>query len=80
MSFRQHLHERAKGVNARVVLVEGDDPRVRAAAKEITEQGIAKVIVIGSRDLDPAHDSRLTAHVFDRGDDIRITSAPAQVC
>ncbi|HKP27820.1 MAG TPA: phosphate acyltransferase [Gemmatimonadales bacterium] len=61
MSFRASLHERARRVNARVVLVEGDDPRVRAAAKEIEQRGIAKGILLGEGGIDPSHDSRLTA-------------------
>jgi phosphate acetyltransferase len=61
VSFRQRLHERAQRVNARVVLVEGDDPRVRAAAKEIEDRGIAKVTLLVGTGLDPARDSRLTA-------------------
>ena len=61
MSFRASLHERAKKVNARVVLVEGEDPRVRAAAKDIEAQGIAKVILLGEGGLNPSDDPRLTA-------------------
>jgi len=61
VSFRERLHERATRVNARVVLVEGEDPRVRSAAKEATERGIAKVTLLGDGGIDPSHDSRLTA-------------------
>jgi phosphate acetyltransferase len=61
VSFRGALHERASRVGARVVLAEGDDPRVRAAARELSERGIAKPILLGSGGLDPAHDSRLSA-------------------
>lgn len=61
MSFRSALHERASRVGARIVLVEGDDPRVRAAAKEISERGIANVCLVGGAGLDPANDPRLPA-------------------
>jgi phosphate acetyltransferase len=61
VSFRHALHERAKRTGARVVLAEGDDPRVRAAAKELAERGIAKVTLLCGDGIDPSHDSRLTA-------------------
>jgi phosphate acetyltransferase len=61
VSFRGALHERASRVGARVVLVEGDDPRVRTAARELAERNIAQPIVLGGGGLDPAHDSRLAA-------------------
>ena len=61
MSFRQALHQRASRAGARVVLAEGDDPRVRHAAKEIAERGIAKVTLLGGDGLDPSHDPRLPA-------------------
>ena len=61
MSFREGLHVRATRVGARVVLVEGNDPRVRAAARTLEERGIAQPIVLGEKGLDPSQDSRLTA-------------------
>ncbi len=61
MSARGALHERAGRVGARVVLAEGDDPRVRAAAREIAERGIAKVLLLGPGGIEPAHDPRLSA-------------------
>jgi len=61
VSFRGALHERASRVGARVVLAEGDDPRVSAAAHELSERGIATPIVLGGGGLDPARDPRLPA-------------------
>lgn len=48
MSFRERLHERAASVGASVVLAEGWDPRVRAAAAAIESQGIATVTMLES--------------------------------
>jgi phosphate acetyltransferase len=61
VTVRGALHERASRVGARVVLAEGDDPRVRAAAREIAERGIARTLLLGSGGIDPAHDPRLPA-------------------
>jgi phosphate acetyltransferase len=48
MSFRERLHERAASVGARVVLAEGWDARVRAAAAMIESLGIATVSLLES--------------------------------
>ena len=61
MSFRGALHERASRIGARVVLAEGDDSRVRAAAQELGHRAIAKPILLGQGGIDPAHDPRLAA-------------------
>ena len=44
MSFRQSLRERAAKIRKRIVLCEGDDARVRAAAERIRAERIAEPI------------------------------------
>ncbi|MEO6068471.1 MAG: phosphate acyltransferase [Gemmatimonadales bacterium] len=46
MSFRQDLLQRAAKLKARVVLPEGDDARVRAAAERLKREGIAEPILL----------------------------------
>lgn len=46
MSFRDRVYERARGANRRIVLPEGHDPRVRAAAERIAAQGLGRVQVL----------------------------------
>ena len=59
MSFRSDLLRRAAERRARVVLAEGDDHRVRAAAEYLTREGIAEPIVLGSQGVVPEKDPRL---------------------
>jgi phosphate acetyltransferase len=59
MSFRAELLRRAAGRKARIVLCEGNDPRVRAAAERLRGEGIAEPIVLGNGAVDPAKDPRL---------------------
>jgi phosphate acetyltransferase len=59
MSFRTELLRRAAGRRARVVLCEGQDPRVRTAAQRLRGEGIADPIVLGRGELEPAADPRL---------------------
>ena len=59
MSFRSALLERAARRKARIVLCEGDDPRVRAAAQRLEAERVAQPIVLGRDGLDPAKDPRL---------------------
>lgn len=61
MTFRRALRTRAARAGARIVLAEGDDPRVRQAAEVLAEEGIATPIVVGGTGLDPATDDRLAA-------------------
>ncbi|MEP6571954.1 MAG: phosphate acyltransferase [Gemmatimonadota bacterium] len=61
MSFRRTLLERARRRNARIVLAEGTDPRVQAAAERLRAEGIAQPILIGPGGIDPARDPRLHA-------------------
>jgi phosphate acetyltransferase len=60
MSFRTELLRRAAGRRARVVLCEGEDPRVRTAAERLKKEGIAEPIVLGNGGLAPANDPRLS--------------------
>jgi phosphate acetyltransferase len=59
MSFRTELLRRAAARRARVVLCEGEDPRVRAAAERLAKEHIAEPIVLGAGGLSPASDPRL---------------------
>ncbi len=60
MSFLERLRERAGASPMRVVLPEGDDPRVQAAAETLTAEGLAHPILIGGANgIDPASDPRL---------------------
>ena len=60
MTFRQELIRRATARRARIVLAEGEDPRVRAAASRMRGEAIAEPILIGGPDgVTPAADPRL---------------------
>lgn len=58
MTFRATLHERARALEGTVVLAEGGDPRVRAAAAALRANAIARVVVLDGpvRD-DPRRDA-----------------------
>jgi phosphate acetyltransferase len=60
MSFRQSLRERAAKIRKRIVLCEGDDARVRAAAERIRAERIAEPIVLGGDGIPPGDDPRLS--------------------
>ena len=60
MSFRQSLRARAAKLRKRIVLCEGDDARVRAAADRIRAEQIAEPIVLGRDGILPGSDPRLT--------------------
>jgi phosphate acetyltransferase len=59
MSFRRELLERAAKRAARVVLCEGDDPRVQAAVERLRAERVVEPIVLGGGGLHPAQDPRL---------------------
>ncbi len=59
MTFRAELLARARARKARIVLCEGDDPRVRAAAERLRKEGIAEPILLGEGGLSPSRDPRL---------------------
>lgn len=61
MNFQQSLLARAARRQARIVLPEGNDPRVRAAAERLEADGIARPILLGSGGVDPATDPRREA-------------------
>lgn len=61
MSFRAELLERARARRARVVLPEGGDARVVAAAERLRREGIAEPILLGPGHLEPERDPRLAA-------------------
>jgi phosphate acetyltransferase len=59
VSFRRGLLERAAKRRARVVLCEGDDPRVQAAVERLRGERVVDPILLGGPGLDPANDPRL---------------------
>jgi phosphate acetyltransferase len=59
MTFLAGVRERAAGRRRRIVLCEGDDARVRAAAEILRRDGIADPIVLGASSIVPSQDSRL---------------------
>jgi phosphate acetyltransferase len=59
MSFRDDLLQRAAKRRARIVLCEGEDARVRAAAERLERDRIAQPILLGEAGLAPSRDSRL---------------------
>jgi phosphate acetyltransferase len=59
MNFRDQLLERAAKRRARIVLCEGGDARVRAAAERLERDRIAQPILLGDGGLAPTRDKRL---------------------
>lgn len=59
MSFRSELVQRAARRNARIVLCEGEDSRVKAAVERLRAEKAVQPIVLGGDGLDPAKDKRL---------------------
>jgi len=57
VSFRGRLYERARGAQKRIVLPEGDDPRVQEAARRLERDGLGVVELLGR----PLPASRLPA-------------------
>jgi phosphate acetyltransferase len=47
MDVLQRIQERARAAAKTIILPEGDDPRILAAAKIVTEQHLARLIVMG---------------------------------
>ena len=60
MTFRADLLARASARKARIVLCEGEDPRVRAAAARLRKDAIAEPILLGEGGLVPSRDPRLS--------------------
>lgn len=61
MSFRAAVRRRAAGVAARIVLPEGDDPRVQAAAEQLRAARIAEPVILGRQGVDIAAHAALPA-------------------
>jgi phosphate acetyltransferase len=59
VSFRSSLLARAARRKATIVLCEGEDPRVRAAAERLESERVARPILLGGDGLTPARDPRL---------------------
>jgi phosphate acetyltransferase len=59
VTFRRDLLARAAKRGARVVLCEGGDERVQAAAERLRRDGIVEPIVLGGGALEPSKDPRL---------------------
>ena len=54
MTFRASIRARARGRKVRLVFPDGEDPRIRAAAEQLRDEGIAEPMLIGPGGLDPA--------------------------
>lgn len=61
MSFRDRLRARAAGSGARIVLPEGDDPRIQAAAETLIRLNIAVPILLGGPAPLPSAHPRLAS-------------------
>ncbi len=77
MSFRDRVYERARRARKHIVLPEGDDPRVRAAAAQLEAGGFAVVEVLG-RPLPPSPIPGLIRHLRARRPDRFPTDAAAR--
>ena len=77
MSFRDRVYERARRARKHIVLPEGDDPRVRAAAAQLEAGGFAVVEVLG-RPLPPSPVPGLIQHLRARRPDRFPTDAAAR--
>ncbi len=69
MSFRDTLHRRARELSGRVVLAEGWDPRVRDAAGQLRDRGIAAVEALPRVVADDARLPRVAALLWSRRPD-----------
>ncbi len=77
MSFRERAYERARRARKHIVLPEGDDPRVRAAAARLEADGFGVVEVLG-RPLPPSPVPGLIRHLRARRPDKFPTDAAAR--
>jgi len=77
VSFRDRVYERARRARKHIVLPEGDDPRVRAAAAQLEAGGFAVVEVLG-RPLPPSPIPGLIRHLRARRPDRFPTDAAAR--
>ena len=77
MSFRDRVYERARRARKHIVLPEGDDPRVRAAAARLEADGFGVVEVLG-RPLPPSPVPGLIRHLRARRPDKFPTDAAAR--
>jgi len=68
VSFRDRVYERARRARKHIVLPEGDDPRVRAAATQLEASGFGVVEVLG-RPLPPSPIPGLIQHLRARRPD-----------
>jgi len=77
VSFRERAYERARRARKHIVLPEGDDPRVRAAAARLEADGFGVVEVLG-RPLPPSPVPGLIRHLRARRPDKFPTDAAAR--
>ena len=68
MTFRDRLYQRARQAARRVVLPEGQDVRIRAAAQRLTKERLAQVEVLGNPAKDPRR-SECAQHLMKRRPD-----------
>ena len=56
MDIAHEIRERARRAKHRIVLPEGDDPRIRQAAAQLASAGLAKPVLLSSGGADGAPD------------------------
>ena len=66
MSSFDALFDKARALNRRICLPEGDDPRVREAARRAATDGIAQVMLLGTEPADADYEVRNPATDADR--------------
>ena len=57
MSFRDRVYQRARRAARRIVLPEGDDPRVQEAARRLVAEGLGTVELLGDVGGDPRREA-----------------------
>jgi phosphate acetyltransferase len=75
MGAIEQARARIKGRGLRIVIPEGEDPRVREAARRLSDDGLAVPVVFGEQDVPPADDRHVAAIVAQRP---KMTAAMAQ--
>jgi phosphate acetyltransferase len=65
MNLLNRLLERTQGTNLKIVLPEGQDPRVLSAAMKIASEGIAQVIVLATPEEIDANNGQVLKHTPD---------------
>jgi phosphate acetyltransferase len=78
MSFMDRVYQRAREIKARIVLPEGDDPRVREAARRIEREGLGIVDVLDGKTPHAARPTMVALLRSRRPDKFSTDAAAAQ--